>query len=179
MEHVIHVNLIILWFYQDVDTITSSAVNMRPLNTPAHNVTHHSNYRTDIVIFLIVKSSMIMDVLLVNVDSIWLRIEHANRSQLVVLDIKTVFVKIVLYIINLKEEFVRLKDVNNMMEAIVLNAQVNMNLLRGNANSKIVSIGLMTNVLPVIRDTSWKADSVNNQIQPHADELIELISYWF
>jgi hypothetical protein len=106
----------------------------------------------DFVILKTVKSSMIMDVLHVNVDFILLPIEIVNQFNQDVLDIKMVFVKIVLLIINLKEVFVKFKDANNMKEAIVQNVQVNMIKLKDNVNLKIVSIGSMINVLPVKRD---------------------------
>ena len=93
-----------------------------------------------------------MDVLHVNVDFILLPIEIVNQFNQDVLDIKMVFVKIVLLIINLKEVFVKFKDANNMKEAIVQNVQVNMIKLKDNVNLKIVSIGSMINVLPVKRD---------------------------
>jgi hypothetical protein len=125
---------------------------MKLLNIPVPNVIHHSNYQMDIVILITVKSSMIMDVLHVNVDFILLPIEIVNQFNQDVLDIKMVFVKIVLLIINLKEVFVKFKDANNMKEAIVQNVQVNMIKLKDNVNLKIVSIGSMINVLPVKRD---------------------------
>ncbi len=178
-EHVTNVNLIILWFYQDVDTIIFLVVNIKLLNIPVPNVIHHSNYQMDFVILKTVKSSMIMDVLHVNVDFILLPIEIVNQFNQDVLDIKMVFVKIVLLIINLKEVFVKFKDANNMKEAIVQNVQVNMIKLKDNVNLKIVSIGSMINVLPVKRDMFWKAVSVNNLTLLHVDELIKLISYWF
>jgi isochorismate hydrolase len=108
--------------------------------------------KVDFVILKTVKSSMIMDVLHVNVDFILLPIEIVNQFNQDVLDIKMVFVKIVLLIINLKEVFVKFKDANNMKEAIVQNVQVNMIKLKDNVNLKIVSIGSMINVLPVKRD---------------------------
>ncbi len=177
MEHVMNVKLIILWFYQDVDTIIFLVVNMKLLNIPVPNVIHHSNYQMDIVILITVKSSMIMDVLHVNVDFILLPIEIVNQFNQDVLDIKMVFVKIVLLIINLKEVFVKFKDAQNMKEVIVQNVQVNMIKLMDNVNLKIVSIGSMINVLPVKRDMFWKTVSVNNLTLLHVDELIKLISY--
>jgi hypothetical protein len=125
---------------------------MKLLNIPVPNVIHHSNYQMDIVILITVKSSMIMDVLHVNVDFILLPIEIVNQFNQDVLDIKMVFVKIVLLIINLKEVFVKFKDAQNMKEVIVQNVQVNMIKLMDNVNLKIVSIGSMINVLPVKRD---------------------------
>lgn len=95
---------------------------------------------------------MIMVVLHVNVDFILLPIEIVNQFNQDALDIKMVFVKIVLLIINLKEVFVKFKDAKNMKEAIVQNVQVNMIKLMDNVNLKIVSIGSMINVLPVKRD---------------------------
>ena len=100
----------------------------------------------NIVILNNVKSSMIMAVFLVNVDTTLHRKEIASLLHQVVLDMKRVYVGIVFLITSLKEEFVKFRDVTNIQEVIVKNVHKNMILLMVNVCSKIAMIGSMTNV---------------------------------
>jgi hypothetical protein len=67
-------------------------------------------------------------------------------------------------------EFAKFKDVYNIKEIIVKFVLTNITYLTDNVNSKIVLIGLMTNVLPVKKDMFLKVDFVKKLIQFNAVE---------
>lgn len=166
----VNVKLTTPWSFLNADTITCWAANTRLNNTPAQNAISHSNSPTTCVTSQTAKFSTITAVFHANADSTLLPIELANQSLQAAWDTKMESARTVLPIISSKVEFVKFKDALNITGTIVNNVDLNTILLMANANSRTVSIGLMTSALLVIRGLFWRTDYASKTPLPFVVE---------